>query len=93
MIVVPNPAPEVPAHPTRDEARAALGVDGRVLAAAGRLTAQKALDGALAALARVPDVRLLVLGDGPERSRLEARAAALGVGGRTRFLGRARGTT
>jgi glycosyltransferase involved in cell wall biosynthesis len=87
VIVVPNPAPDVPARPTRAEARAALDVDGRVLAAAGRLTAQKALDGALAALARVPDVRLLVLGDGPERPRLEARAAALGVGGRTRFLG------
>ena len=32
-------------------------------------------------------MRLLVLGDGPELPRLEARAAALGVAGRTRFLG------
>ena len=38
VTVVPNPAPEVPAHPTREEARAALGIDGIALGTAGRLT-------------------------------------------------------
>ena len=77
--VVPNPAPEVPVHPTRDEARAALGIEGFALGVAGRLTAQKALEDTLAALARVPGVALLVLGDGPERAALERRAAELGL--------------
>jgi glycosyltransferase involved in cell wall biosynthesis len=87
VAVVPNPAPVVPAHPTRADARAALSVDGPALGAAGRLTAQKALGDALDALARVPGVQLLVRGDGPERPGLESRAAALGLTGRVRFLG------
>jgi glycosyltransferase involved in cell wall biosynthesis len=85
--VVPNPAPEVPAHPSRDEARAALGIEGFALGTAGRLTAQKALGDTLEALARVPKVELLVLGDGPERAALERRAAEFGVADRVRFLG------
>jgi len=85
--VVPNPAPEVPEHPTRDEARATLGIDGFALGVAGRLTAQKALGDTLEALARVPDVALLVLGDGPERAKLEHRAGELGLADRVRFLG------
>jgi glycosyltransferase involved in cell wall biosynthesis len=85
--VVPNPAPEVPVHPTRDEARAALAVTGFALGTAGRLTAQKALGDALEALARVPGAELLVLGDGPERTALERRAARLGIADRVRFLG------
>ena len=85
--VVPNPAPEVPVHPTRDEARAALGIEGFALGVAGRLTAQKALEDTLAALAHVPGVALLVLGDGPERAALERRGAELGVSDRVRFLG------
>ena len=87
VTVVPNPAPELPALPPRDEARAALGLSGPALGTAGRLTAQKALGDALAALARVPDVELLVLGDGPERAALERRAEELGVAARVRFLG------
>ena len=85
--VVPNPAPELPEHPTRDEARATLGIDGFALGVAGRLTAQKALGDTLEALARVPDVALLVLGDGPERAELERRAGELGLADRVRFLG------
>jgi glycosyltransferase involved in cell wall biosynthesis len=85
--VVPNPAPEVPERPGRDEARAALGIEGFALGVAGRLTAQKALADTLEALARVPGPALLVLGDGPERAALERVAADLGVSGRVRFLG------
>ena len=85
--VVPNPAPEVSGDPTRDEARAALGIEGFALGVAGRLTAQKALGDTLEALARVPGVVLLVLGDGPERAALERLAGELGVSDRVRFLG------
>ena len=85
--VIPNPAPELPALPSREEARAALGIRGLALGTAGRLTAQKALGDALEALARVPDVELLVLGDGPERDALERHASRLGISDRVRFLG------
>lgn len=85
--VVPNPAPELPQLPSREEARAALGVTGPVLATAGRLTAQKALPDALRAIARVRAVELLVLGDGSERPALEREAETLGVSDRVRFLG------
>ena len=85
--VVPNPAPELPQLPSREEARAALGVTGPALATAGRLTAQKALPDALQAIARVPAVELLVLGDGSERPALEREAETLGVSDRVRFLG------
>jgi glycosyltransferase involved in cell wall biosynthesis len=53
-----------------------------VLAFAGRLTAQKDLGVALAALRELDGVRLLIAGDGPERARLEAAA-----GERVEFLG------
>lgn len=87
LAVLPNAAPALAELPSRDELRALLGVDGPTLAFAGRLTAQKALDVALDALVQVPGVTLHVLGDGPERERLERRAAELGLDGRARFLG------
>jgi glycosyltransferase involved in cell wall biosynthesis len=87
VTVVPNPAPELPRLPSRDEARARLGIEGPALAVAGRLSAQKSLGDALQAIARVPGVALHVLGDGPERPALEREAARLGVSDRVRFLG------
>jgi glycosyltransferase involved in cell wall biosynthesis len=87
ITVLPNPAPDVPPLPSRDELRADLGIDGRTLVFAGRLGPQKALGVALAALVDVSDVALVVAGDGPERAALEARAAELGLDGRVRFLG------
>lgn len=41
----------------------------------------------LTALARVPEARLTVAGDGPMREAWEARARALGLGQRARFIG------
>jgi glycosyltransferase involved in cell wall biosynthesis len=87
LTVVPNPAPPLPPLPDRDAARGALGLDGVTLAAAGRLTRQKALADAFAAVARVDGVSLVVAGDGPERGALERRAAELGLDGRVRFVG------
>jgi glycosyltransferase involved in cell wall biosynthesis len=87
LTVVPNPAPVLPSLPSREEARAALGVDGVTLATAGRLTRQKALGDALAALARVDGAGLVVAGDGPQRAVLEQNAQELGVSDRVRFLG------
>ncbi len=57
---------------------------------AGRLVERKGVHRLLEALARLeaPDaIRLRVVGDGPERPRLEARARELGVDGRVDFDG------
>jgi glycosyltransferase involved in cell wall biosynthesis len=62
-------------------------MNGRTLAFAGRLTAQKALGVALDALAQVDGVALLIAGEGDERAPLEARTAELGLEARVRFLG------
>ncbi len=81
--------PQAPAPWERERARAELGVAGAVLLVMARLVPIKGIDVALEALGRLPDVTLLIAGDGPERTKLEARAHALGV--RTRFLGFVRG--
>jgi glycosyltransferase involved in cell wall biosynthesis len=78
--VLSNPAPP----PIAVEA---APLDGSTFVFVGRLTEQKALPVALDALARVPEARLVLVGDGPERSALERRAADLGVGDRVEFRG------
>ena len=85
--VLPNPAPEVSELPPRDEVRAELALDGKVLAFAGRLGPQKSLDVALEAVAAVPGITLAIAGDGPDRAALERHARDLGLDGRARFLG------
>ena len=87
VAVLPNPAPDVPELPSRAELRGELGLEGHMFAFAGRLGPQKALGLALEAIARVPDVTLVVAGDGPERAALELRARALRIDGRVHFLG------
>lgn len=65
---------------------------GRTLLAMGRLVPQKGFDLLLAAYAGLvrdfPDWRLMILGEGPERPRLEALARELGLTGPTLFPGR-----
>ena len=85
--VSPNPAPEVPLLPPREELRRELGMDCPTLAFAGRLMAAKALDVALQALQRVPEVSFVVVGDGPDRTTLERQTAELGLVSRVTFLG------
>lgn len=53
----------------------------------GRLVERKGVDVLLEAVAKLPGVRLAVVGDGPARSGLESRASALGLGGQVRFTG------
>ena len=77
----------------RQHARAALGVpDGvPVVTTVGRLTPIKQhhlfLDVAALVLRQRPDSVFLVAGDGELRGELEARARALAIADRTRFLG------
>ena len=81
--VVHNGVPERPARPP---------LTGPPTAAfAGRLVPDKGVDVLLEAFAaarhRVPDARLLVVGDGPARPRLEAEAERLGVAAAVTFAG------
>ncbi len=77
----------------RVSARAASGFDParRLVALVGRLEPQKDVPTFLAAAATVapayPDVDFLVVGEGGERTRLEARTRELGLRSRVRFLG------
>jgi glycosyltransferase involved in cell wall biosynthesis len=87
VTVLPNPAPALPQLPNREAARAQLDVAGPTLAFAGRITRQKSLDVALAALARVDGVVLLVAGEGPDLPEVQREATDRGLDGRVRFLG------
>jgi glycosyltransferase involved in cell wall biosynthesis len=76
--------------PDRATARARLGLvaGGPVLASVRRLVPRMGLDLLLEAVARVPEVRLVIAGDGSQRAALAAQAGALGITDRVAFLGR-----
>jgi glycosyltransferase involved in cell wall biosynthesis len=62
--------------------------DAHKLLFVGRLVAFKCVDVILRALARLPkDVTLTVVGDGPQKPKLEALAKELALGERVRFAG------
>lgn len=67
--------------------------DQRLVAGyAGRLVGPKRVDLLIAAAARLPALHVIVLGDGPQRWRLERQAHRAGVRERVRFVGRVRST-
>jgi glycosyltransferase involved in cell wall biosynthesis len=83
--------PQAVAQPlSQAEARAMLGIDpdARVLLTVGRVLPWKGVDHLAAALAAVPDVRLVVAGDGPALEAARTTAAAAGTAERVTFLGR-----
>ena len=77
-----------PTDAERSAARDRLGVDAETPVAAilGSLSEEKQVDRAIDAIAELPDVNLLVGGDGPLRRDLDERAARVAPG-RIRFLG------
>jgi len=58
-----------------------------VIGTLGRLHVNKGLDVMLRALALLPDIRLRIAGDGPERAALETLTAELNVADRVDFCG------
>ena len=76
-------------HPPADRAglRAALGLRGPAMISVGHLIERKGQHHTVAALADLPGWTLLLVGEGPERGRLQALAEACGVADRVRFLG------
>lgn len=61
--------------------------DAPVILAASRLSKEKHITRILDALVTIPEAKLYIAGDGPERSALSAYAAARGLRDRVRFLG------
>ena len=78
-------------RPANEELRIQLsGAPQRpVVLTVARLARQKGIDVLLSAASQVPDAMFLIAGEGPDRTALEARAAALGLGNSVRFLGAA----
>ncbi len=63
-----------------DEVRKRLGLDGKVVIGwAGSFRGFHVLEQLIAAAPRTPETVLLLVGDGPERSRIETLAATAGV--------------
>lgn len=84
LVGAPDPV-EVPAAEIEDT-RGRVG--GRYVLCVARLEPHKGIDRLVRALPDLPeDVRLVVVGDGPERAPLEALARDRGVAGRLRMTG------
>ena len=66
-----------------------LGADAMVVGCFGRLVPSKHYDAVLRGVAQagIPELHVVIAGEGPDRGRLEALANELGLGARTRFLG------
>jgi glycosyltransferase involved in cell wall biosynthesis len=71
----------------RAAGKAALGLDGPLLAGVGALLPRKGHDLTIRALTQLPHATLIIAGDGPDRPRLEQLARTLGVADRVRLLG------
>ena len=80
--------PEPPVR-SRGDVRQEWGVeaDARVLITVARLAPQKALHVLLEGVARLPDVHLVIVGDGPLERELREQADSLGIGDRVTWMG------
>ena len=87
VTVIPNSVP----HP-RVDASEPLRIPKPYVAAVGRLEPQKGFDLLLRAAAMAfrefPEWSLAIIGEGPERTRLEALVTQLDLSGRVQFVGR-----
>jgi teichuronic acid biosynthesis glycosyltransferase TuaC len=71
----------------RAASRGELGLEGKILLSVGHLIPRKRHHLAIEAVAKLPDWRLAIVGEGPERASLEALAHELGVSDRVEFRG------
>jgi glycosyltransferase involved in cell wall biosynthesis len=92
VVVAPFGPPPVPARcPRRVRQEHGIGADSPLVVAVGRLHRQKGFDILLDAVPeivrRVQAARVLIVGDGPLRAHLSARALAPVFGGAVRLVG------
>jgi glycosyltransferase involved in cell wall biosynthesis len=82
---------DMPDSTGRARLRELAGGDGPIVLAAGRLSPEKGihvlLESAPSICHSIPKVRFVVLGEGPERPRLERRIAELGITNSFRLVG------
>ena len=81
--VLPNVTGGLESGPVVEEAG-----EGAYFLFVGRLRIRKGVEVLLEAMKELPDVRLLIAGDGEHRASLERRASELELGSAVRFLGR-----
>jgi glycosyltransferase involved in cell wall biosynthesis len=75
-------------HAEQDLRSGLIGdLDRVVVLTLARLDFQKGLEYLIEAIPRVPGALFVIAGDGPDRSRLEAKARECGIGNRVVFLG------
>ena len=89
--VIENAARTLPAalSLSQREARARLRLPpAPILLTVARLQPGKGIGPSIRALSQLPNLHLLVAGEGPTQPHLEAQAARAGLGERIRFLGR-----
>jgi sugar transferase (PEP-CTERM/EpsH1 system associated) len=90
-IVIPNglELEDFDSLPTSEEARSALNLpsDEALIGTVTRLNQVKRVDVLLEASARLQRAHTVIVGDGPERTRLEAMAHRLGLAARVHFVG------
>jgi glycosyltransferase involved in cell wall biosynthesis len=94
LVVIANPLPpQLPASPPFLLPEQLLLPGDNLILAAGRLSKEKGFDLLLLAFARVapdqPNWRLVILGEGPERTALEQQVQALGLQAQVLLPGRA----
>ena len=87
IVVIPNAATMGARASPASRSELARSAEGPVVLTVARLDGQKGVSHLLEAVAAVPHASFAIAGDGPNRAALEARAAALGVNDRVRFLG------
>jgi glycosyltransferase involved in cell wall biosynthesis len=71
----------------REAARAALGLTRKTLISVGGLIPRKRHHLTIAAMRLLPDMALLLVGEGPERAALQAQVEAAGLSDRVRLAG------
>jgi teichuronic acid biosynthesis glycosyltransferase TuaC len=98
MVAIGVPAEHIRVHHTgvdlgrfapreRGAVKAAYGVTGPLVVSLGALIPRKGHDIAIDAVASLPGVTLLVVGEGPERAALQAKIDSLGLGERAKLFG------
>jgi 1,2-diacylglycerol 3-alpha-glucosyltransferase len=96
IYIIPNPADTdffipVPSATVKNHLKQKFGVGRHAVVYMGRVSYEKDIDQAIVAFAvalqDIPDATLMIVGDGPERKKLEAVARKLGCAERVIFSG------
>lgn len=77
---------------TRDELHTTLGFSGKVIISVGRLVPWKGFEGLITVFTELykndPSLSLVIIGDGPDRQKLEQQVQNLGLNDKVIFTGR-----